>query len=88
MADKATVERLKDLPVKPGKILRLCHKGATHIGGDLSGRYDDGITNSGMYVPNPPKDRDRFILSKGHGAGCLYVTLPTIISPWISASKI
>lgn len=80
MADKETVEKLKDLACEARKnILRLCHKGATHIGGDLS--MADMMTvlyQYGMkHDPRNPawRDRDRFILSKGHGAGCLYVTL-------------
>lgn len=80
MADQSTVERLKDLACEARKnILRLCHKGATHIGGDLS--MADMMTvlyQYGMkYDPKRPdwEERDRFILSKGHGAGCLYVTL-------------
>ncbi|MDY6827387.1 MAG: transketolase [Bacillota bacterium] len=80
MSDKKSIGELKDLACEARKnILRLCHKGATHIGGDLS--MADVMTvlfQYGMkYNPENPRwpERDRFILSKGHGAGCFYVTL-------------
>jgi transketolase len=81
MVDKKTVEKLKDQASEMRKILlRLCHKaGALHIGGDLS--MSDILTvlfQYGMKLDpkNPQWDgRDRFILSKGHGAGGLYIAL-------------
>ncbi len=51
-----------------------------HIGGDLSSAdilvtlYFGGVLHYDPNRPNAP-DRDRFILSKGHGAGLLYTTL-------------
>ncbi len=50
-----------------------------HIGGDLSAidilvTLYFGVLHIDPRVPNAP-DRDRFILSKGHGAGALYTTL-------------
>jgi len=81
MVDKKTVERLKDQACEMRKnLLELCHRaGALHIGGDLS--MADIMTvlfQYGMkYDPRNPKwdGRDRFILSKGHGAGSLYISL-------------
>lgn len=73
------VERLKEQACEMRKnLLRLCHKaGALHIGGDLS--MTDVMTALYQYgvkldPGNPEWDgRDRFILSKGHGAGALYI---------------
>ena len=50
-----------------------------HIGGDFSAidilvTLYFGVLHIDPRVPNAP-DRDRFILSKGHGAGALYTTL-------------
>jgi len=81
MVDKRTVENLKDQACEMRKnLLRLCHlAGALHIGGDLS--MSDIMTvlfQYGMKLdPKNPKwdGRDRFILSKGHGAGSLYMSL-------------
>lgn len=81
MVDKKTVEKLKDQACEMRKtLLRLCHKaGALHIGGDLS--MSDILTVLFQYglkldPKNPEWDgRDRFILSKGHGAGGLYIAL-------------
>lgn len=81
MADKNTIERLKDQACEMRKnLLKLCHMaGALHIGGDLS--MSDIMTvlfQYGMrFDPKRPKweGRDRFILSKGHGAGSLYISL-------------
>lgn len=74
------IERLKDQSGEMRKnLLKLCHKAGSHIGGELS--MADIITalyQYGMkYDPkNPDWDgRDRFILSKGHGAGALYIAL-------------
>ncbi|MCR4431057.1 MAG: transketolase [Tepidanaerobacteraceae bacterium] len=80
MADKSTIERLKDQACEMRKnMLKLCHVGATHIGGDLSAA--DILTvlfhYAMKYDPKNPKweGRDRFILSKGHAAGALYTSL-------------
>jgi len=79
MADAATVKRLQDKALETRKnLLRLCYiSGMFHIGGDLS--MADIMTGIWQYAmrydcKNPKWDgRDRFILSKGHGAGVLYV---------------
>lgn len=81
MTDKLTVDRLKDKASDMRKnLLTLCHKvGALHIGGDLS--MTDMMTalfQYGMkFDPKNPKweGRDRFVLSKGHGGGALYISL-------------
>jgi transketolase len=79
MADKQTVERLKDLALEIRlDLLDLCYKkaGMTHIGGDFS--MTEIAVCLHQYVmkfdPKRPKweDRDRFILSKGHNAECVY----------------
>ncbi|GGA69494.1 transketolase [Pseudoclavibacter endophyticus] len=63
------------------KLLHLCgtYEGAVHIGGDLSAA--DVLTalfQYGMHVDpsdlrNP--ERDRFVLSKGHAAVCMYIAM-------------
>ena len=82
MADPKEVKRLEDLALEMRKkLLNLCgnYEGAVHIGGDLS--MTDlliGLWHHGLNVN--PKDilmpaRDRFILSKGHGAVCMYIAM-------------
>ncbi len=82
MADPKEVRRLEDLALEMRKkLLNLCgnYEGAVHIGGDLS--MTDiliGLFHHGMNID--PKDimmptRDRFILSKGHGAVCMYIAM-------------
>lgn len=80
MADKATMERLKDQALEMRKlILKLSNKTMVHLGGDLS--MADMMT--ALYMYKMKKDlsqvkwsgRDRFVLSKGHGAGCLYIAM-------------
>lgn len=82
MADPKEVERLQDLAYEMRKkLLHLCgnYDGIVHIGGDLS--MTDlliGLYHHGMKVD--PKDihsptRDRFLLSKGHGAVCMYIAM-------------
>ena len=82
MADKNEVRRLQDLACDMRKkLLYLCgtYEGVVHIGGDLS--MTDiliGLFHHGMNVN--PEDiqmptRDRFILSKGHGAVCMYIAM-------------
>ena len=82
MADKQEVSRLQDLAYEMRrKLLNLCvhYEGNVHIGGDLS--MTDlliGLFHHGMNV-NPDDirmpERDRFILSKGHGAVCMYIAM-------------
>lgn len=80
MADKATVERLKDQALEMRElILKLSNKTMVHLGGDMS--MADMMT--ALYMYKMKKDlsqekwpgRDRFVLSKGHGAGCLYIAM-------------
>ena len=82
MADPKEVKRLQDLACEMRKkLLNLCgnYDGIVHIGGDLS--MTDlliGLYHHGMKVD--PKDihspsRDRFLLSKGHGAVCMYIAM-------------
>ena len=82
MADPKEVKRLQELAYEMRKkLLNLCgnYDGAVHIGGDLS--MTDaliGLFHHGMNIN--PKDimmptRDRFILSKGHGAVCMYIAM-------------
>ena len=65
--------------------LKLVHyAGAGHIGGDLSA-IDILATLYGAVLNVTPEtvddpERDRFILSKGHIAGALYVTLGAYIT--------
>jgi len=82
MADPKEVRRLQELAYEMRKkLLYLCgnYDGIVHIGGDLS--MTDlliGLYHHGMKVD--PKDihsltRDRFLLSKGHGAVCMYIAM-------------
>jgi transketolase len=82
MADLKEVERLQELACEMRKkLIHLCYSygGIVHIGGDLS--MTDlliGLFHHGLNVnPNDIKDpaRDRFILSKGHGAVCMYIAM-------------
>jgi transketolase len=82
LADLNEVRRLQDLACDMRKkLLYLCgtYEGPVHIGGDLS--MTDiliGLFHHGMNVdPNDIKSptRDRFILSKGHGAVCMYIAM-------------
>jgi transketolase len=81
MADQQTIDRLKDKAVEMRKrLLRLAHEaGSLHIGGDLS--MTDEMTVIFEYLLNVDPanttwpDRDRFVLSKGHGAGALYISM-------------
>ena len=82
MADLETVKRLKELAYRQRvSLIELCgaYDGTVHIGGDLS--MTDllvALYHYGMNVD--PKDiampeRDRFILSKGHAAVCMYIAM-------------
>lgn len=80
MADAATVERLEDKALEMRKrLLRLANRTSLHIGGDLS--MTDLMTVIFEYLmrvdPERPTwdERDRFVLSKGHGAGALYISM-------------
>jgi len=82
MADQQEVNRLKELAYElRKKLLYLCgsYDGAVHIGGDLSmADLLIGLFHYGLNVdPNNIKmpTRDRFILGKGHGAVCMYITM-------------
>ncbi len=79
MAKKADIAHLKLQACEMRKnLLRLSHEaGLLHIGGDLS--LTDIMTVLYQYglkydVKNPKWDgRDRFVLSKGHGSGALFI---------------
>ena len=82
MQEKPNVSQLEDLAFElKQKLLNLCgtYEGIVHIGGDLS--VADIFTVLFQYGLNiDPKDimmptRDRFILSKGHAAVCMYITM-------------
>jgi transketolase len=80
MADAAIVEHLEDKALEMRKrLLRLANRTSLHIGGDLS--MTDLMTVIFEYLmrvdPERPEweDRDRFVLSKGHGAGGLYISM-------------
>lgn len=63
------------------KLLHLCgtYEGAVHIGGDLScadiltALYSYGMKVDPSDIANPK--RDRFVLSKGHAAVCMYIAM-------------
>ena len=82
MADKQEVARLKKLSHQARQnLVKLCgsYNGNIHMGGDLS--MIDVLTCLYHHTMNvDPKDiqmptRDRFILSKGHGALCMYIVM-------------
>lgn len=77
-----TVEELKELAFElRSKLLHLCgtYEGAVHIGGDLSAAdiftalYHYGLDVDPGDIANPA--RDRFVLSKGHAAVCMYIAM-------------
>jgi transketolase len=82
MVDVQPVERLHLLAKSiRERDLKMVHKAKLgHIGGDLSAAdilvalYFGGVLCVDPKRPTAP-ERDRFILSKGHGAGVLYTTL-------------
>lgn len=63
------------------KLLELCgtYEGAVHIGGDLSAAdiltvlFHYGLEVDPDDIANPT--RDRFVLSKGHAAVCMYIAM-------------
>ena len=82
MADQQEVRRLQKLAYEMRKkLLNLCgnYDGIVHIGGDLSmtdlliALYHHGLKVDPRDIKNP--QRDRFILSKGHGAVCMYIAM-------------
>ena len=82
MADPKEVKRLQDLAHDMRKkLINLCgsYDGIVHIGGDLSmtdlliGLYHHGMMVDPKDIKNPT--RDRFLLSKGHGAVCMYIAM-------------
>ncbi len=82
MADQNEVRRLQDLAFDMRKkLLNLCgvYEGIVHIGGDLSmtdvliGLYHHGMNVDPKDIHSPT--RDRFLLSKGHGAVCMYIAM-------------
>jgi transketolase len=77
-----TIEELEDLAFElRSKLLHLCgtYEGAVHIGGDLSAAdiftalYHYGLDVDPADIANPA--RDRFVLSKGHAAVCMYIAM-------------
>lgn len=77
-----TVAELEDLAHElRRKLLLLCgtYEGAVHIGGDLSAAdiftalYHYGLRVDPGDIANPK--RDRFVLSKGHAAVCMYIAM-------------
>lgn len=82
MATKAEISRLKDLACEMRvKLLQLCgsYSGSVHIGGDLS-MTDILIALYHHTLRVDPHDiqmptRDRFVLSKGHGAIGMYAAM-------------
>jgi len=82
MEAKPSVARLEELARELRvKLLKLCgaYSGVVHIGGDLSiadvftvlFHYGLNIDPSDIAMPT----RDRFVLSKGHAAVCMYITM-------------
>ena len=81
-SSRATVEELEDLAFElRSKLLHLCgtYEGAVHIGGDLSAAdiftalFEYGLHVDPTDLRNP--ERDRFVLSKGHAAVCMYIAM-------------
>lgn len=77
-----SVEDLEDLAFElRSKLLHLCgtYEGAVHIGGDLScadiltALFEYGLRVDPSDIANP--QRDRFVLSKGHAAVCMYIAM-------------
>ncbi|MEY4102472.1 MAG: hypothetical protein RIR88_606 [Actinomycetota bacterium] len=79
---KHTVAELEDLAYElREKLLYLCgtYEAPIHVGGDLSLAdiltvlYHYGLNVDPNDIANPA--RDRFVLSKGHAAVCMYITM-------------
>lgn len=82
MADKREVRRLMELAHQQRvNLCKLCgsYGGNIHMGGDMS--MSDVLTCLFHHTMNVDPNnitmpgRDRFILSKGHGAVCMYITM-------------
>ena len=82
MTSREEIYRLEDLACEMRvKLLELCgsYAGSVHIGGDLS--MTDMLIALYHHAMNvDPKDiklptRDRFVLSKGHGAIAMYAAM-------------
>lgn len=82
MADRKTVMRLRETAFQMRKnLLTLCgtFSGSVHIGGDLSmtdimvALYHYGLHVDPQNIKMPT--RDRFVLSKGHGAVGMYIAM-------------
>lgn len=82
MANPETVKRLKELAYQQRvRLITLCgaYNGAVHIGGDLSmtdmliALYHYGMNVNPDDISMPT--RDRFVLSKGHAAVCMYIAM-------------
>lgn len=80
--ERRSVEELEDLAFElREKLLQLCgtYEGAVHIGGDLSAAdiftalFEYGMNVDPDNISNP--ERDRFVLSKGHAAVCMYIAM-------------
>lgn len=80
--ERPSVAELKDLAFElRSKLLNLCgtYEGAVHIGGDLSAAdiftalFHYGLHVDPTDIRNP--ERDRFLLSKGHAAVCMYIAM-------------
>jgi transketolase len=82
MADKETALKLTDLAFEFRlKLMRLCYESgdSVHIGGDMSSaeimlalyHYKMNVDPTDISLPT----RDRFVLSKGHGAAGMYVAM-------------
>ncbi|MGO2110361.1 MAG: transketolase [Pseudoclavibacter sp.] len=81
-ATRPTVAELEGLAYElREKLLGLCgsYEGAVHIGGDLSAAdvftvlFQYGMRVDPTDLRNP--ERDRFLLSKGHAAVCMYIAM-------------
>ncbi|NLI53636.1 MAG: transketolase [Clostridiales bacterium] len=82
MADQNEVKRLEKLAYTMRKqLIQLCcaYPGPVHIGGDLSmtdvliALFHHGMKVNPLDIQDP--NRDRFLLSKGHGAVCMYIAM-------------
>ena len=80
--ERPSVAELEDLAFElRQKLLQLCgtYEGAVHIGGDLSSAdiftalFYYGLNVDPSDIANP--ERDRFVLSKGHAAVCMYIAM-------------
>ncbi|WP_309068716.1 transketolase [Microbacterium sp.] len=82
IGERHSVGELTDLAYElRRKLLELCgtYEGAVHIGGDLSVAdiltvlFHHGLRVDPDDIANPA--RDRFVLSKGHAAVCMYIAM-------------